>query len=135
LRYELTKRPTDKSQRTGTDLSSLERELGSLGTQQQFQLWMYRDDGELACVLANETLAYLSILPSNGEYVNSIDRDFTGSEDSVEEIYLENGQLDEMPRANCVARQTGILAGLHYFHTGTRAPFVAWIPDAGHPRT
>src|SRR5579859_2568100 len=101
MRYELTKRPADQTTRTGTDLISLERELGSLGQREQFQLWIFRDDGESACVLANETLAYLSILPCNQEFLLSVDRDFTGSKDSVEEIYLENGQLDEMPRANC----------------------------------
>lgn len=50
-------------------------------------------------------------------YVLSLNRDFNGPEDSVIKIYLENGQLDDMPRFYCVARRPGISVGLHYFRT------------------
>jgi hypothetical protein len=134
MRYEFTKWPTDKSTRSGTDLASLERELAALGEREQFQLWMYRDDGESACVLANETFAWLSILPRDADDILSMDRDFTGPEETVVRIYLENGQLDEMAREHCVPRQLGIDAGLHYFRTGTRAPFLAWFAYDAQPK-
>ena len=127
MRYQFTKWPADRSIRSGTDLSALDVEISSLGSNEPFQLWMYRDDGESACVLANAEWAYLSILPTDDHYLSSLDKGFSGSKDSVVEIYLENGQLDEMPRINCIPRQQGIAAGLHYFKTGVRAPFVSWI--------
>ena len=130
MRYEFTKWPTDKVTRTGTHSASLEREISSLGTHEEFQLWMFRDDGESACVLANAKLAYLCVLPDN---ILAVDRQFDGSESSTVEILLENGQLDEMPRAHCIARELGIAAGLHYFRTGTRAPFIAWFPNDENP--
>ena len=116
--------------RTGTDLRSLEAQLASLGKEEQFQLWIFRDDGESACVLANASFAWLSIIPLDGEDILSFDRQFDGPEDSKVSIYLENGQLDEMPRAHCISRDLGISAGLHYFQSGTRAPFVSWFPNA-----
>jgi hypothetical protein len=130
VRYELTKWPTDKIKRTGTDITSLEREIGLLGAHEQFQLWIFRDDSESACVLGNTSLAYLSVLP---DYALALDRQYDGPESSTVEIYLENGQLDEMPRVHCVARQLGIAAGLHYFRTGKRAPFLAWFPNDEKP--
>jgi len=134
MRYEFTKWPTDKSTRIGTDLVSLQHEFAALGEREQFQLWMYRDDGESACVLANQRLSWLSILPRDADDILSIDRDFTGPEDAVVSFYLENGQLDEMAREHCVSRQLGIDAGLHYFRTGTRAPFLVWFPYDAQPK-
>jgi hypothetical protein len=130
MRYELTKWPIDKTKRTGSDITSLEREIGSLGPHEQFQLWMFQDDGESACVLGNTSLAYLSVLP---ECTLAIDRQYDGPKGSTVEIYLENGQLDEMPRVHCIARQLGIAAGLHYFRTGKRPPFLAWFPGDAKP--
>jgi hypothetical protein len=129
MRYDFTKWPTDTTKRTGTDVKSLEAQLASLATDEPFQLWMFRDDGESACVLANRRLAWLSILRRDADDILSLDQDFDGPQDTVEEIYLENGQLDEMLRAHCIDRELAIAAGLHYFRTGTRAPFVSWFPN------
>jgi hypothetical protein len=95
---------------------------------------MFRDDGESACVLANANLAYLSILPLNEDYILSLDRQFDGPKNSMVQIYLENGQLDVMPRAHCVSRELGLAAGLHYFRTGIRAPFMSWFPYDAQPK-
>ena len=133
MRYEFTKWPTDKTTCKGTDVGSLEKLLASLGASEQFQLWIYRDDGESACVLANPSLAWLSVLPLDADDILSLDREFDGP-DHTERIYLENGQLDEMPRSHCVSRELGIAAGLHYFRTGTRAPFISWFPHDTQPK-
>ena len=127
MRYELTKWPSDPALSEGRDFDSLQARLLALSPDEQFQLWMYKPNGEMACVLANQTRAYLQILSDEPEAPTSLDPDFHGSDDETfEKIYLENGQLDEMGRSHCIPRDQAIAAGLHYFQTGTKSPLVAW---------
>jgi hypothetical protein len=126
MRFEFTKWPSDKTLRTGTEVRELESLLALITAGEQFQLWLFRDE-ESACVLANHDFAYLCIL-GPGTCILCLDPGFCGPEDCMVEIYLENGQLDEMPRAHCINREVGVKAGLHYFRTGARAPFVSWSP-------
>ena len=135
MRYELTKRPTDPTVLAGQDLGSLQSRLSGLLPDEQFQLWMFRADGEMACVLANQSRAWVHILPA-GEAADheslALDPDFDGPAEAFEEIYLENGQLDELRRSHCIPRAEGIAAGLHYFQTGTKSPLVTWWTPSIH---
>lgn len=128
MRYEFTKWPSDKNIRSGSDVESLEAEFAALGRDEHFQLWMFKSDGEIACVMANTSLAWLNIFPTDGNDVIVIDVDLKESAESAVFMYLENGQLDEVTRINCINRQLGISAALHYFRTGLGASFVTWLP-------
>ncbi len=126
MRFELTRRPSDSEKCTGHTLGDLERHLELLPDGEQFQLWMFKEDGESACCLCNRTRAWLTIMHKTGDNSLSLDSGFVGDENEVEEILLENGQLDEMPRRYCIARREGIRAAVYYFRQGVRAPFISW---------
>jgi hypothetical protein len=129
MRFDLTHRPSDSEKHTGHALDDLERHLDALQEGEQFQLWMFKDDGESACCLCNRTRAWLTIISKAGDDLLSVDAGFVGDENEVEEILLENGQLDEMPRRHCIARAEGIRAAIYYFREGVRAPFISWFPS------
>jgi hypothetical protein len=129
MRYELTKVPTDRSTHEGTDSDSLRTRLAALRPDEHFQLWIYRDDGESACLFTNKEFAWLSVIHTDGDDILSIDPDYAGPPEAIERIYLENGQLDEMPRSHCIARESGIRAALHYFQTGARSSGIDWFPQ------
>jgi len=129
MRFELTQQPSGLEKQTGHNLPDLERHLGLLPYAGQFQLWMFKADGESACLLCNEARAWLSIIPKAGEDLLSLDSRFVGAKTKVESIFLENGQLDEMPRQHCISRAEGIRAAIYYFREGVRAPFISWFPE------
>jgi hypothetical protein len=90
---------------------------------------MFKEDGELACCLCNQTRAWLTIIPKAGNDLLSLDVGFIGDESEVEQILLENGQLDEMPRKHSIPRGEGIKAAVYYFREGDRAPSISWFPS------
>src|SRR5438105_3206951 len=67
MRFELTRRSSDSEKHTGHTLGDLERHLELLPDGEQFQLWMFKDDGESACCLCNRTRAWLTIMHKAGE--------------------------------------------------------------------
>ena len=129
MRFELTRRPSDSKKLIGGTLDDLQRHLNLIPDGEEFQLWMFKDDGESACCLCNRTHAWLTIIPKTANDLLSLDSEFKGNENEVEEILLENGQLDEMPRRHCIPRSEGIKAAVYYFRQGVRAPFISWFPS------
>lgn len=130
MTYELTNRPRGNIMESGNSFSALEACLSSLPKEEPFQLWIFRSDGEMACVLANASVAWVNVLGTNGEDFLSLAPDYDGQTDEVEKIYLENGQLDEMPSEHCVPIEQGIAAGLHYFEYGRPTSSLKWCPEA-----
>jgi hypothetical protein len=128
MRFELTRRPSDSDKLTGETPEDLERRLTQLKDNEPFQLWIFKEDGELACCLCNQTRAWLTIISKAGDDLLSLDAGFIGGESEVEQILLENGQLDEMPRRHCIPRGDGMKAAVYYFREGIRAPFISWFP-------
>ncbi len=128
MRFELTRVPSDRSTISGTDSKELETLLDGLSPTEQFQLWLFKENGDSACVLANSQYAYLSILPEEGDYLVSTNGE-TPDSSTLTRIYLENGQLDEMEIGRCVLRAVGIDAGLQYFRTGIPSPSVSWLVE------
>ncbi len=126
MRFELTRVPTSRATVSGTTEQELEELIAGLEADEDFQLWMSKDSGDSACVLANGRYAHLSILPQEGDYLTSCSEESPASATTTD-IYLENGQLDKMAIEQCVPRATGIRAGLHYFRTGANALFVRWL--------
>ena len=128
MRFELTRVPSDRSTISGTDSRELEALLDGLNPTEHFQLWLFKENGDSACVLANSKYAYLSILPEEGDYLVSSNGEAPDSS-ALTRIYLENGQLDELEIGQCILREAGIDAGLQYFRTGIPSPSVNWLVE------
>ena len=128
MRFEFSRVPDNKTTISGEDVEELQALLAALGPNEQFQLWIFKENGDSTCVLANADYAYLSVLPEEGHYLVSSNEQDPDSSD-LTPIYLENGQLDEMEIGQCVSRVVGIHAGLDYFRTGTPSQAVSWIPN------
>lgn len=129
MTYEFTKWPADPHKQTGGDAGSLCELLLHLAPSEPFQLWIDQETGEYASVYANEERARLEIQPPGRHLCISTDPDYHGPKDAIEFICLENGMLDDFLRSDCVPRDAGLAAVLHYIQTGARAPFITWFPE------
>ena len=129
LRYEITRWPVKPEPEKGDSADQLESALGAIGEKEQFQVWLYDDDTAIACLLCNRELAHHRILSrdGSGESDIALDREHEGEEELTEEIYLENGQLDQFSREVCIPKPEGTDAIIYFFRYQSRSPRLQWI--------
>jgi hypothetical protein len=126
MTFKFTRRPTTIEIVNGASVEELELLLSALGESDSFQVWVTDEAGNAVAFLSNASLAYVSSLPITEEWMSA----YVPGNDArgVTAIYVENGQLDEFDKSNCVPREAAIRACVEYMKTGKLPTSVAWRP-------
>jgi hypothetical protein len=124
MRYRLTTRPQHEEY-TGDSLEQLSQHLEIVQRQPYIQVWIDKDDGRSFGAFFNRTVALVAWFNDDGHSAQTFNP-ACDIQDEVQEIYLENGQLDEYPECYCIAKQEGIRSLFHFYEQGKRPDWLNW---------
>jgi hypothetical protein len=98
----------------------------------------YRDfshtapNGSVLCALINGDLGWLMYLREYGDAgFSSRNPEYDGPADTKVNFKLDNGQMDEYPRAWCYPVDIVERALKHFVETGLPPTFICWHNDSG----
>lgn len=124
MQYKLTTTPNNESC-AGETLEQLTKQLDALSYQPYIQVWMEGDNGQTLGVFFNAECALVAWFHHDGTGAEAFKPEWA-SKSEAQEIYLENGQVDEYPTSLCVPKSDGVRALLDFCEQGDRPNWLAW---------
>jgi immunity protein Imm1 of predicted polymorphic toxin system len=100
------------------------------------EIWVQSPSGSFLCALINGDVGWLMYLREEGDAgFSSRNPDYRGDPDEVIEYRLNNGQIDEYPRAWAYPVELIEPAICHFRETGSPPLFIEWHNDSGDGRS
>ncbi len=100
------------------------------------EVWVKSPSGAMLCALINGDVGWLMYLRGDGDAgFSSRNPDYSGDPRETVEYLLNNGQMDEYPRAWAYPVETVERAIDHFRETGSPPLFIEWHNDSGDGRS
>ncbi len=99
------------------------------------QVWLESPDGRILSALINGELGWLMYLRESGDAgFSSRNPEYVGSAAEMVQYQLDNGQIDEYPRAWAYPVEVIDRAIEYFSRTGKPPTFIEWHNDSGDGR-
>lgn len=123
--YKVTVRP-DHEEYTGDSLEQLQEHLNLVKGHPFLQVWVNRDNGQNMGLFCNRNYAAVLCHDGDGGGAEAHNPDHDGQDDD-QMMYLENGEVNDLPKAACIPKREGIRAVLEFWEGGNSDGRLEWL--------